>query len=522
MKKFLLMAAAALTSMAMSAQLYVTGVNVDGAPAAWNASAPLEVALQDGYYTFKATGNFKISTVKGTWDQFDANCKMLDGAWQRGTTTASAKLKAGAENITAPKPTILITYKVNSALDKIEATAPAGEYFNDVPEPDFYLIGDFNGWGEADASQKFTNNGGGKYTITTTKAISGGWKINNGTWDLNFGQGEAGQPVAGTLYNLATNPAQGNLTTPVPVGTLITLNYVEGGQCTLLIAGGGDDPNPPTPTDFTGWYVNVLGDFNDWKDNGIQPNADGEVTHKDLAIGTSGWKIKIWDGTSDIYLSTGAPVAVGEWVAISGNADANMTVAGAEESSVYNLEFNCKTNSVRLTLVGGDDPNPPTPDTIELVLSGSMNTWAQNDANYLMSRNGYIYTITLPKLEAGTEFKVKEAVNNWTNSWGGSDGGNTVASGEELDAWYDSSVNFLVADEMTDVTVTFVWSGSLAKDVKSTLVVTGRTSAIEAVETAANNAEAVYYNLQGIRVNNPVDGQIYIVNRGGKVSKEIR
>lgn len=56
--------------------------------------------------------------------------------------------------------------------------------------------------------------------------------------------------------------------------------------------------------------------------------------------------------------------------------------------------------------------------------------------------------------------------------------------------------------------------------VASTLTVQGQ-SAIETVEAAATEAPAQYYNLQGIRVLAPEAGQLYIVNRAGKVSKEI-
>lgn len=38
---------------------------------------------------------------------------------------------------------------------------------------------------------------------------------------------------------------------------------------------------------------------------------------------------------------------------------------------------------------------------------------------------------------------------------------------------------------------------------------------------ADDNATPVYYNLQGMRVNNPVNGNVYIVKRGNKVAKQI-
>lgn len=36
-----------------------------------------------------------------------------------------------------------------------------------------------------------------------------------------------------------------------------------------------------------------------------------------------------------------------------------------------------------------------------------------------------------------------------------------------------------------------------------------------------NNAKAEYYNIQGVRVNNPVSGQLYIVKKGNEVSKQV-
>lgn len=44
---------------------------------------------------------------------------------------------------------------------------------------------------------------------------------------------------------------------------------------------------------------------------------------------------------------------------------------------------------------------------------------------------------------------------------------------------------------------------------------------ISSVAVDNNNAEAEYYNIQGVRVNNPVAGQLYIVKKGNEVSKRI-
>lgn len=46
------------------------------------------------------------------------------------------------------------------------------------------------------------------------------------------------------------------------------------------------------------------------------------------------------------------------------------------------------------------------------------------------------------------------------------------------------------------------------------------SAAVDSIEAA--DAPAVYYNMQGIRVDNPEAGQIYIMRKGDKVSKVIR
>lgn len=49
----------------------------------------------------------------------------------------------------------------------------------------------------------------------------------------------------------------------------------------------------------------------------------------------------------------------------------------------------------------------------------------------------------------------------------------------------------------------------------------GTITAIETIEAEEAEAEAVYYNLQGVQVVNPEAGNIYIVRRGAKATKEL-
>ncbi|MDE7442942.1 MAG: hypothetical protein K2M65_02140, partial [Muribaculaceae bacterium] len=60
--------------------------------------------------------------------------------------------------------------------------------------------------------------------------------------------------------------------------------------------------------------------------------------------------------------------------------------------------------------------------------------------------------------------------------------------------------------------------GNLSRTI--TLTLTGATTGIDFI-TADDQIEAQYYNLQGVRIDNPVAGQIYVVIRGQKATKEL-
>lgn len=69
-----------------------------------------------------------------------------------------------------------------------------------------------------------------------------------------------------------------------------------------------------------------------------------------------------------------------------------------------------------------------------------------------------------------------------------------------------------------DITLTATLGGlSRTVTLKANVITTG----IDGITTDGNNAEAEYFNLQGVRVTNPVAGQIYIVRRGNTATKEL-
>ncbi len=528
MKKLTLLLATAFVGFTASAQLYVTGGEVTGAPAAWNPANPLAVTLEDGSYTFKAKGGFKISTAKGTWDEFNAGCYTTDGAWQKSGATATVNLKKGDVDIAAPKAETEITYVVAEDLSKITGTLPNGETFGEEVAPDFYVIGGgFGSWELKNESLKMTRSGN-VYTYTSESGINGAWKINDGTWAVSYGQGEAGMPVVGTLYNVAFNG--GDMTSTISEKVTITFTYVEGGQSTVLLTTDGDDPNPPTPpeTDYTTWYFNVCGQYNNWQDNGVKFSADGKAEIKDLKLDNDGgkFKIKVWNGADQWYGHSVAIVAGTPTVIELGGPD--MTMADGAEGNVYNVAFDAKTNTMTVTKVG-DDPQPVVvPETLYLIGNVPASDGVYSSSKGVaMTKVGDTFTCITPISDAGEGYGYFSFCQVLGDDW------DTVNSMDRFGAatkdqevvlgstaydftTYKAGVNasscqsFKIAASEPKMNYLFTM------DFKTGKLTIDQKTGIDSIE--AENGVAVYYNLQGQRVENPANG-LFVRVLNGKATK---
>lgn len=146
MKKLLLFVVGMFVAVAANAALYVVGNNVaadHSSPLQSKYDAPnaLEIELKDGYYCFRANGEFQIGTYRTGWDE----------GWKPNTLQASAWTdKAGANGVktaTLSKP----GYEVKNYPP--EGWAPEkGNYFR-VTE-DLSVI-------EVSKTSDFSGNGGG-------------------------------------------------------------------------------------------------------------------------------------------------------------------------------------------------------------------------------------------------------------------------------------------------------------------------------------------------------------------------
>lgn len=155
----------------------------------------------------------------------------------------------------------------------------------------------------------------------------------------------------------------------------------------------------------------------------------------------------------------------------------------------------------RSILFTTDDPKPQVYD---IYLRGSMNNWEADDAWKFTTTDGDLFVLENVTIEAGTQFKVADA------TWGTVNYGTSAAIVlEEPVVLVYSGPNCTVSETLEDISVKFNLT-------TKTLTLT-KTTGIDSI--ANESAEAIYYNVQGIRVTNPVEGNLYIVKKGSKVSK---
>ena len=251
------------------------------------------------------------------------------------------------------------------------------EYISsDAEEKDFFLIGEFNNWNVSDQSYKFQKNGN-EYTFVCSNTISGKWKINDGSWNINFGAAENGeQPEVDKLFNLTSN--ESDITTSVPAGSTIIFKYNENGASTLLI----QTKSNPGDTESKDFYL--IGDFNSWNGSDqsykFQKNGN-EYTF--VCSNTISGKWKINDGSWDInFGSSGSPLVLNENYDLSFKGSDFTTEIPAGSKLVFT--YNPQGTSVLKIIT--DQPLPDFTKTVRFIDAHSspwkqVYVWIWNDDN---------------------------------------------------------------------------------------------------------------------------------------------
>lgn len=123
---------------------------------------------------------------------------------------------------------------LNSSTSYLNSAYASGE----EADKEFYLVGDFNGWSLSDSNYKMSYIDG-NYIFECYNGISGKWKINDGSWALDFGASDKALAV-NEVYELVSKGH--DFTTPIPAGSRIVFTYNPQGISTINII--TDQPMP--------------------------------------------------------------------------------------------------------------------------------------------------------------------------------------------------------------------------------------------------------------------------------------
>ncbi len=240
---------------------------------------------------------------------------------------------------------------------------------------DYYLIGGFNNWAEADASAKFEATEDGTYELKYNGTLTSGFKINDGTWTndaANFGSTGASDVL-----------------TP---GETFTLS-VGGNSQNIMIAGGENITNPRLVFDpsaqtllITGSAVAAEYTYQLWG------NFDGGTAWTGLALAENKgvWtatNVEVADCNFGIRRDDKSSGSQIDWISSAGDADVTVGTAMtckvegvnfALAAGTYDFTFN--PEALTLTVVeagqgGGEEEDPdPVPGVTVYDLYGDIFT----------------------------------------------------------------------------------------------------------------------------------------------------
>ena len=127
-------------------------------------------------------------------------------------------------------------------------------------------------------------------------------------------------------------------------------------ESTMSAPGGsGDDPNPPTTT-----VVKIIGNFNGWSMDGVNPDESGNTKFESVELNGAGsdsnqigkFRMQIIENGVTKNYSYQNAVSAGSSVTL-GESSNSMWISGATASDLYDIEFNVNTKQFKATKVNG-------------------------------------------------------------------------------------------------------------------------------------------------------------------------
>lgn len=387
---------------------------------------------------------------------------------------------------------------------------------------DWFISGAFQGWNHCNAKYQFTETESGIYKLTLpeykgSKAISGEFLIVAGTVgkpDWNNQIGSNGSKVKeGTPYNYTVGGGNFNMDGQVD-DAVITIDT---NNKTLLIEGAAKE------NEYTTVYL--VGDMGGGWDEArtdypmtLKAGTDDTWTASyNLTAANNYFKMRA--GTQAYGTGEGDVNIVMNQAYTASQSGNSFVLPAGEYDFTFVLPYNGETGT--LTVTGKEDVTYP--ETVYVI--GNINNldFLPNNTVALQAKdveNGlYEGEVTFTgTLDSGySYFQLCTATGADATDWAGL-GNRYGATESDVDPIGINGVeitrndfSWKVKDDTYNITV----------DLKNMNLKVAVGSGVEGV-AVDENAACEYFNLQGLRVNNPVEGQIYIVRQGSKVTKIVR
>lgn len=393
---------------------------------------------------------------------------------------------------------------------------------------DYYVIGGFNNWATADAAAKFTDKGDGTFELDYNGTLTSGFKINDGTWsnpDANFG-GNGSNLVLGETYTLTVGGSSPNIamTDNVENPHLVFNPTAK----TLVVTGQGQ------AVEYTyAIHGQIFGEPVKWSSENMT-EKNGKWVLENTTVDAGSFGIKRNDK------STGSQL---DWISADGNGavtlDSPMAckVEGTNwtiEAGTYSFTFD--PEAMTLTVTGeGSGPVPPVvPETLYILGNIDDNDW--NPTTPIeMTKIGNTFTVEAKAVanadgKSFFSFCSAKGSTNDDAGWGELSGSDRYGAATEGDvATLDTPFAYTVYKANVNASACKSWSiapntdGHKYKftvDFDKQTVTVAMASGVDSIEVE-NDGEAVYFNLQGVRVDNPENG-IFVRVANGKAVKVVK
>ena len=413
----------------------------------WSPENAAEFTYADGIYTLELTNQaiFKISTSKGTWDEFNAGAIGIAEdnetvAPKLNTPVALTAGKLGNISVVADGA-FTVKVDLNAMTLEIVGTAPAYTYFAD----------DFE-WLEPWSSQKPAGQTIESNDVKATAQQLATNKVDGvSTYDALLAKG----------YDFVNTNSPDKDPRLASAQTYLQRNYLKMG--------------------LTGYYSGIV--LPALKNVPVGANINLSFDASSMRQGDGKWdetKLVVIVANGDdvkkypVELPHPADGEAFQWypisVALDGavvTKDTKITIRNADEQWPTETATTFRWFIDNISLTGDAEPLPVMPD---LYLRGDFNEWGTTTPMTLTEEPveciGAIYRLHLDELEAG-EFKI--ANEDWSINRG-ADADPVVALSTEMKAWKDGQ-NFKVEKKLVNVDITLFYKHD--ESVNSILTVEG-------------------------------------------------